>query len=217
MTANLADYRRPISQEEAVSRDRTRRLPVHGEYGSQHEAKGYLKRRHRQKAGLMRQFIKQADGPCGNTNEFRAGWERIFGRNTKIQAAYAEGGRDAATRAEAEQHRAYLGKKAWLRNLKVDETRGPARPDTPEERQRAKQMAAEQAAGLADAECEHATTAALYAERQRQERETAEVLGEIDAGRRREATEAIIREALTPAESADAYASNFEQIDWGKR
>ena len=77
MTANKADRRRPISTEEAVARDRAERRPIHHEYGSHHEAMGYLKRRHREKAGLMKQFTK-LDGPCGVTNDYRDNWDRIF-------------------------------------------------------------------------------------------------------------------------------------------
>jgi predicted nuclease with TOPRIM domain len=38
---------------------------------------GYLKRRHREKARLMKQFTK-LDGPCGNTQAYRDNWDRIF-------------------------------------------------------------------------------------------------------------------------------------------
>lgn len=52
------------------------------DYGSEYDNQQFLKRKAREKNRLMKQFCK-LEGECGNSREYRDGWERVFGKGKR--------------------------------------------------------------------------------------------------------------------------------------
>jgi hypothetical protein len=65
-----------MSAEDAIAKDRAAGRPVDPEYGSASEARAYLRRKHREKNALMKQFCKLEAGAF-SSQAYRDGYDAI--------------------------------------------------------------------------------------------------------------------------------------------